>query len=601
MTAADTLGAEDVNWRRLLRTAALAWLAVAGLFILLGRRAIAVLDFPDTDDAQRLAQVRDWLGGQPWGDLTQHRMYPPVGAASHWSRVVDLPLGALIRALDPFVGAVAAERIAIVAAPLLMLAILLPMVGLAAGRLTPTAPQRASTLAMIFTLAAWPTYQYFRPLRIDHHAAQLAAIAVMLAMLCDPLRRRWSGVVAGLTLAVSFAIGLELLHQYAVVMLVVALAWCLDSTWNRMSAAFFFSLAGGLVVVSALFVPTVRWGRLACDAMSPTYLAALVPVCIALGLLPSVKRLRSAGFRIAATTMTFGLGGMIVASIDPRCLRGPIASISPDVMEITERIGEGKSIVALFSEARASVVFFAAAPTIALVCAFLLARRARGAARWPWYLVSGSLAVGLVAGLLFVRALASPALLGSIAAASAAAEWTGRFRLSRTGWRQLVRVLALQLALSAASGYAAAIAVAVATGSEQRAPGVLEVCDRRESFAPLKALPVGVIMNVVDMGPALLVHTDHSVLSGPYHRTERMLPDGLRFWRARDSEAREMARAHGGAYVLACGAAADLRAALREAPDGLWGQLHAGHVPSWLEPIELPSGSPLQLYRIVDL
>jgi len=44
-----------------------------------------------TDDAMRLVEVRDLLGGQSWFDLTQYRLAPPEGVRMHWSRLIDLP------------------------------------------------------------------------------------------------------------------------------------------------------------------------------------------------------------------------------------------------------------------------------------------------------------------------------------------------------------------------------------------------------------------------------------------------------------------------------------------------------------------------------
>src|SRR5574338_1635261 len=55
----------------------------------------------DTDDFMRLVQVRDWLGGQGWSDLTQYRLNPPDGTPMHWSRLADLPLAAVTLALSP--------------------------------------------------------------------------------------------------------------------------------------------------------------------------------------------------------------------------------------------------------------------------------------------------------------------------------------------------------------------------------------------------------------------------------------------------------------------------------------------------------------------
>src|SRR3546814_17926766 len=81
--------ARDRRWLLLL---ALFWLAAAIWLVSQKWAAIKGLALPDTDDNLRLQQVRDWLGGQGWFDLRQHRMLPPEGADIHWSRLVDLPL-----------------------------------------------------------------------------------------------------------------------------------------------------------------------------------------------------------------------------------------------------------------------------------------------------------------------------------------------------------------------------------------------------------------------------------------------------------------------------------------------------------------------------
>ena len=52
----------------------------------------------DTDDALRLAQLRDWLHVKGlfsgWFDLHQARMQPPEGYDTHWSRLIDAGLAA---------------------------------------------------------------------------------------------------------------------------------------------------------------------------------------------------------------------------------------------------------------------------------------------------------------------------------------------------------------------------------------------------------------------------------------------------------------------------------------------------------------------------
>ena len=50
----------------------------------------------DTDDAVRLVTVRELIGGAPWFDTTLPRIGAPEPLVSHWSRLIDLPLAALI-------------------------------------------------------------------------------------------------------------------------------------------------------------------------------------------------------------------------------------------------------------------------------------------------------------------------------------------------------------------------------------------------------------------------------------------------------------------------------------------------------------------------
>src|SRR5689334_7975393 len=63
----------------------------------------------DSDDAMRLAQVRDWLGGQGWYDLTQVRVQ--CGYESHWSRLIDAGLAGTLWFFGLFADAPLAERL----------------------------------------------------------------------------------------------------------------------------------------------------------------------------------------------------------------------------------------------------------------------------------------------------------------------------------------------------------------------------------------------------------------------------------------------------------------------------------------------------------
>src|SRR6185369_3259311 len=110
--------------------------ALAALILLAVRwHAITTHNFADVDDQLRLVEVRDWLNGQSFYDVTQYRMNQPWGAPMHWSRLVDMPLAALILLFRPLVGANGAEMLAVSIVPLVTLGMILLLAGLVGRRL----------------------------------------------------------------------------------------------------------------------------------------------------------------------------------------------------------------------------------------------------------------------------------------------------------------------------------------------------------------------------------------------------------------------------------------------------------------------------------
>src|ERR1700738_3354574 len=112
----------------------LLWLA-ATVAIALASINGSVFDAMSTDDAMRLVEVRDWIGGQGWFDLFQYRLDPP-GTSMHWSRVVDMPLAALILLLRPLIGTHGAETVTLFLWPLLLFAAALVLVAAIARQLS---------------------------------------------------------------------------------------------------------------------------------------------------------------------------------------------------------------------------------------------------------------------------------------------------------------------------------------------------------------------------------------------------------------------------------------------------------------------------------
>ncbi len=106
--------------KRVALLALLGWLLCSVAMLWLFHGDFATLGFRDPDDAMRLAQIRDWIGGQAFWDVSQYRVNPPIGGPMHWSRIVDMPIAALILLLRPLRGMATAELVACAIVPLLL-------------------------------------------------------------------------------------------------------------------------------------------------------------------------------------------------------------------------------------------------------------------------------------------------------------------------------------------------------------------------------------------------------------------------------------------------------------------------------------------------
>ena len=124
----------------------------------------------DSDNYMRLVQVRDLLAGQGWFDLVQHRINPPDGLPTHWSRLADLPYALPILLLRPFLGAELAERVTLFAVPPLLLLLTMISSAALANRL---AGWKAALCACLLLAVSTHVLAQFVPGRIDHHGLQI--------------------------------------------------------------------------------------------------------------------------------------------------------------------------------------------------------------------------------------------------------------------------------------------------------------------------------------------------------------------------------------------------------------------------------------------
>lgn len=573
--------------RRLALWALLAWLACAVVMLWLFRANYADLSFRDPDDAMRLAQVRDWIGGQSFQDVSQHRVNPPAGGPMHWSRIVDMPVAGLILLLRPLLGAGAAELVACLAVPLLLLGGLVACVFVAARRM---AGAREALIAVALLLTGPSILVQFTPLRIDHHGWQIVLATLALAGAMDRRARR-GGIIAGLALATWLQISSEALPYAALFGAVFGVRHWIA----RDQAARFIGFAGALGGAALPMLAALRGPGAAitshCDALSAVYVWPLAAFAAATLIAARWRGIESATDRFWIAAIGGGAALLVFALTGGPCLTGdPFAALGPTAYRLWYlQVMEGRPI---WEQSVSMWGVILLPPLAGLVASIAAARSVQGEARMRWLalalLIAGAAAVAclVMRALSLAHVFALPALAWAILTL---------FRRVQASWSMPVRVLgSVALVLLTPAGLCGAW-IAMAAPSEPAKPAG-PGCKTPESFALLRSLPPTTLFAPIDLGPDILVQTRHRVIATAHHRNAAGITAVIEGFVQPPERARGVITRTSAAYLLGCDSLSEVAAYQRAYPRGLAAMLAKGRVPAWLEP--LPGTGPLRLYRI---
>ena len=568
---------------------AAAWL-IAALCLLFQDWADTGRTFPDADDAMRLTELRAYLAGQGWFDLHEARLAPPFGYDSHWSRLIDAGLAGLFSLLHLFTGEALAERLLRAVWPLLWL---MPTIGGAAAIAWRLAGREAALILLVLALVASPAYQQFSPGRIDHHNVQIALAILTVAATAWADRRPWTAYAAGGLTALALGVGLEGLPYLAACGAAFALAYLVDARASPAMRQYGIALAASTAAAFVICVPPSRWTQSACDAIALNSAAAVVLgglMLAALGRYTSERRLVRAA---AVAACGIAVLGVFVAT-EPRCLGGPYAMMDPAVWRAwLNDVREMQPWTRLFQTAPLVAMAVAAFPAAALAGALLLARDSVFR-RDPAFLIAvAAFGLAVLTMLGTVKAFSYAIWFGMPLVAVATLRLAALLKLSSA-----TAHAALALALTPAALSAGAITLAHAAGLHDRediSQPATKACFRFDSYRALAALPPGLVATETRYGPYVLALTPHAVVAAPYHRLSAAILKNHRAFAAPPDEARHVMRAMGVTYVAVCGDRPPPGLSSGERAASLWGQLQAGAVPDWLEPVP---GSPEEAFHI---
>ena len=547
----------------------------------------------DSDDAMRLNEVHDFLNGQNWFDLVQHRLNTPFGGELHWSRLVDLPEAVLLAVLRPFAGTMA-DTVAAFVWPLLLLAVLLWATAKLALQL---GNKDALWPALLLAAFGVITLTEFVPGRLDHHSVQALLTMAMLYCAIAALDRPRFAVGAGVAAGVALAIGIEGLPLVAAVVMVFALMWV--ALPRHAVALRDFGLSFGLASALALAqgVPPSRWLELRLDAISFVYAAAAL-LCSLAFLILSLLPLRRLPGRLAVALLAGAVIGGLLLALDPAILRGPYAALDPWlVTHWLANISESESWAQSFAGDPVYPLAVTVPILFALATTIWNAVRAN-AGRGGWLIYAALLVIGLAVMLVQLRAarIATPLAVPGCAVLVAAA-WQG-FRANK----RVVPALGFLLSAFGSTGVVvaavAAIAFPLTPEPGNASSGPRENCLLPATFADLAGLPPERIMAPVDLGSHLLLFTPHAVVGAPYHRNQQGLLDTFRFFNGPIEAGRDILAARGIGLVVICPAMPEIRGMVDHAPDSFVSLYAAGKLPAWLIDQSLPN-SPLKIYAVL--
>ena len=584
----------------------ITWALLAVTMILVNFKLVAALRFTDPDDALRLLQVRDLLAGQSWFDVHQYRIAAPEGVAMHWSRLVDLPIAAMILLLRPLLGVAGAEFVTVIAVPLLVLLCAMLLLGRLAARWF---NDEVVALSCLMIGLSPPVLCQFTPMRIDHHGWQIVLALVALSGLHARDARK-GGAVIGVALATSLSISLEGLP-----LTLLFLGLCALRGLRAPAVRFdwLFSATLGLALGSgAIFLVTRGIYDLAthCDAISPVHLALFAWVAAGAAALRFATPRTLVGQVAALGVM--GAGALaIMLGVAPECRGGAFVMLDPLVKRYWyDSVAEGMPFWHTTAPMAAAIV---AGPLVGLYGVFRLWREAKDApTRLLWLDHMLLLAGAWLIGMAVARASATALVFAAVPSAALILSWVYHLRsvpiLPRLGgYALVVSLLApglpVAMAMSAMSPAAATLAssgtVQQVAGNKVGAMGISK-CRYDVAGAALNKLPATDIFAPLDIGPDLIVKSHDRVVATGHHRGAAGMHDVIAAFMAPPEQAHALIRKRHATLIAVCPDIYEPAVYATRAPKGLMAQLLHGKPPAWLEPVDIAPGSHIRFWKVLN-
>ena len=588
------------NDHSLLRTTSVCWLIFVIIAALYHFRSSLDYVGTDNDDVMRLVQIRDWLSGQNWFDLTQYRLGLDGGTLMHWSRLIDLPIACLIILFSVFLAPLQAEAVALFIWPLMTAAPVIYGFGRGGQILSPDGGAIVGAVGAIAFLF-WTGK--FLPGAIDHHNIQIAIIALLVPVIIDPSPNWRAYIYGGALSAFAITIGAETTPLIAIVCAIIALSWAWHGgkIWRRPTRLFALSFCLSLTLLFFATTPPHFYFFVACDTLSTAYY--IMGICGAGLLFLAAAKLsyHSRGVRFSSL---FGIAIIVFAItllIAPQCLRSPLADLDPQVRDLwLDNVSEARSFLSLLSISATELPGFYLVPIFAMVYCLMNILSRDNYQRYLilFTMIATAFAISLVQvrGSIFANLFAMIALVGMVS----------HFRARSNKEPQNIRAAALFI-LSAFLSMPliwSLIGVGISSMTEEKTGQTDQVgiktinCVDEDAFRLFKEQPKGIVATASNLGAHLLRYTHHSTLSAPYHRNQAGLLAELEIGMASPDKALKLLNEADVSYIGFCATDAQVKVIIQKSPNGLYALLSKHEVPEYLQFVPSSENQAIEIYRV---
>ncbi len=547
------------------------------------------------DAAMRLIQVRDLLAGQSWFDVTQYRLGFEAGTPMHWSRLIDLPIAAILWVTSLFLTQDWAEAVTMTLWPLALIAPTLWAMHRASVRFGGV---RAGPFGYLFAIIAIITTRKFEIGALDHHNVQMMLMAFILMAMMHSKSRARDGLIIGVAAALSIAIGLEMLPFIATISLMIGVNWVwVGAETKSKTILFSAAFAGTMIAVFLLTRPDFSTTIFRCDAFGRELL--IIGVSGAMGLLVLAATI-SARTRLvrAGGVLMLGIAVILVTvAFAPQCLGNPYDPLYPDVArEWLGRIMESRSMFDIISAGKLKNLGLVVIPIIAILYTTYIARE-------PAYRMRAIALLLILAGayaMIFyqIRGLSVLFLLCAIPLAAMMGQVYGHYKSTNSF---LAGILFIVL-LFASIPNTWIVGMARFGGGEPQATeakpvGKFKDCYKPHAFDALAALPAGLVAASTDLGVMMMRSTPHRALAANFHRNQDGIQAGIDLMHADMADAKDLLAEWGVDYVVLCANDFATKNWAETLPDGLWINLYRGDIPEYLTPVSEDAESLIYIYK----